>query len=138
MSRDNCIFCKIIAGDIPCHKIFENGEVLAFLDVNPLSDGHTLVIPKSHFPKVDQCPSKTLSSIAARLDKIAAAVVAATGCDGYNILCNNGKAAGQLVEHVHFHVIPRKSGDGIFTQWPAKDYTQGQAEAMAEKIRKNL
>lgn len=138
MSRDDCIFCKIIAGDIPCHKIYENADVLAFLDVGPLSDGHTLVIPKSHFPTVDQCPSEILSSIAASMDRIAAAVVAATECDGYNILCNNGRAAGQVVEHVHFHVIPRKNGDAIFSQWPSKDYAQGQAEAMAEKIRKNL
>jgi histidine triad (HIT) family protein len=138
MSRDDCIFCKIIAGDIPCHKIYENADVLAFLDVGPLSDGHTLVIPKLHFQTVDKCPSEILSSIAARLDRIAAAVVAATDCDGYNILCNNGRAAGQVVEHVHFHVIGRKTGDGIFSQWPAKKYAQGQAEAMAEKIRKNL
>jgi len=138
MGMDDCIFCKIIAGDIPCHKIYENGEVLAFLDVNPLSDGHTLVIPKSHFSTVDQCTSEVLGSVASKLDKIAAAVVAATECDGYNILCNNGRAAGQVVEHVHFHVIPRMNDDRIFSQWPAKDYTQGQAEAMAEKIRNNL
>ena len=71
MGTDDCIFCKIVAGEIPCHKIYENGEVLAFLDVNPLSDGHTLVIPKLHFLSVDQCPSEILSSIGARLDKIA-------------------------------------------------------------------
>ena len=138
MSRDDCIFCKIIAGDIPCHKIYENDDVLVFLDVGPLSDGHTLVIPKAHFSTVDKCSSEILSSIAEKLNKIAAAVVAATECDGYNILCNNGRAAGQVVDHVHFHVIPRKTGDGIFSQWPAKNYAQGQAEAMAEKIRENL
>lgn len=138
MSKDDCTFCKVIAGDIPCHKIYENEDVLAFLDISPLSDGHTLVIPKLHFSTVDRCPSNILSSIAARLDKIAAAVVTATECDGYNILCNNGRAAGQIVDHVHFHVIPRKSADGIFSQWPAKDYGHGQAEAVAEKIRKNL
>lgn len=138
MSRDDCIFCKIIAGDIPCHNIYENADVLAFLDISPLSDGHTLVIPKLHFRTVAHCPADVLSTVAARLNEIAAAVVAATECDGYNILCNNGRAAGQIVDHVHFHVIPRKIADGIFSQWPSKVYTQGQAEALTEKIRKNL
>lgn len=138
MSQDDCIFCKIVAGDIPCHKIYEDGDVLAFLDIGPLSDGHTLVIPKLHFPTVDQCPSEVLCSVVANLGKIAGAIVAATACDGYNILCNNGRAAGQLVEHVHFHIIGRNTGDGVFSQWPSKEYGEGQAVAMAEKIRENL
>ena len=138
MSQDDCIFCKIVAGEIPCHKIYEDDEVLAFLDAGPLSEGHTLVIPKSHFSTVDQCPPGVLCSVAANLGKLASAIVASTACDGYNILCNNGRAAGQLVGHVHFHIIGRKTSDGVFSQWPAKEYGEGRAEVLAEKIRENL
>jgi histidine triad (HIT) family protein len=138
MEYQNCIFCKIAAGDIPCSKVYEDESVIAFLDVNPLSEGHTLVIPKAHFDKLDQCPSEVLASIADCTGKVASAVVSGLGCDGYNVLCNNGAAAGQEVDHVHFHVIPRNSGDQVFTQWPAKQYSDGQAENILNKISENI
>jgi histidine triad (HIT) family protein len=134
LSDSGCIFCKIVAGDIPCLKIYEDDKVLAFLDIGPLSDGHTLVIPKEHCAKMHNCSAESLSAIAAVLPKITAAVSAAMSSDGYNVLCNNGRAAGQLVEHLHFHIIPRKAGDGVFTQWPAGKYPQGRAEKLVEKI----
>jgi len=134
LSDNDCIFCKIAVGKIPCLKIYEDEKVLAFLDIGPLSDGHTLVIPKEHCTKVHNSNVESLSAIAAVLPKITAAVSAATEADGYNVLCNNGRAAGQLVEHLHFHIIPRKIGDGVFTQWPAGKYPRGKAEKLAEKI----
>ena len=134
MAEKDCIFCKIAAGQIPCLKIYEDEKVLAFLDIGPLSEGHTLIIPKEHCTKVHNCSVDSLSAIAAILPKITAAVAAAADADGYNVLCNNGRAAGQLVEHLHFHIIPRKTGDGVFTQWPAGKYPQGKAEKIAEKI----
>ena len=138
MGNQDCIFCKIAAGDIPCSKVFENDSVIAFLDISPLSEGHTLVIPKAHFEQFDHCPSELLADIAVCTGKIASAVVSGLQCEGYNVLCNNGAAAGQEVNHVHFHVIPRDSGDAVFTQWPAKQYSEGQAEVVLNKILKNL
>ncbi len=100
----DCIFCKIVAGQIPALKILENDRVLSFLDIGPLADGHTLVIPKKHYQHLDEMAEADVVAIARVLPKIASAVVAATGVDGYNILQNNGRVAGQLVEHVHFRV----------------------------------
>lgn len=134
MVDKDCIFCKIAGGQIPCFKIYEDENVLAFLDVGPVSDGHTLVMPKEHCTKVHNCSAGLLSAVAVVLPKITAAVAAATGADGYNVLCNNGRAAGQLVEHLHFHVIPRKTGDGVFSHWPAFKYPQGKAEKLAREI----
>ncbi len=138
MADKDCIFCKVAAGQIPCSKIYEDQNVLAFLDIGPISEGHTLVIPKEHCTKVHNCRGELLSAVAAVLPKITAAVASATGADGYNVLCNNGRAAGQLVEHLHFHIIPRKTGDGVFTQWPAFKYPQGRIEKIAEKILAGL
>ena len=137
MEKD-CIFCKIAAGQIPCSKIYEDENVLAFLDIGPISDGHTLVITKEHCTKVHSCRAESLLAIAAVLPKITAAVSAATKADGYNVLCNNGRAAGQLVEHLHFHIIPRRMGDGVFSHWPAFKYPQGKAEKLAQEIRAKL
>jgi histidine triad (HIT) family protein len=138
LAQKDCIFCKIAAGQIPCIKIYEDKNILAFLDIGPVSDGHTLIVPKEHCTKVDDSKPEVLSAVAAVLPKITAAVAAATGADGYNVLCNNGRAAGQLVEHLHFHIIPRKTGDGVFNHWPAFKYPQGKAEKIAEAIRAKL
>jgi histidine triad (HIT) family protein len=135
---DNCVFCKVVAGEIPAAKIYEDEAVLAFLDIGPISDGHTLVIPKQHCNRVHECGPETLEQVAARLGKVARAVMAALKCDGYNVLSNNGSAAGQVVEHLHFHIIPRNDGDGVFDRWPAYKYPQGRIEELAEKIRGNL
>ena len=138
MSADNCIFCKIVAGEIPATKIYEDEVALAFLDIGPISDGHTLVIPKQHCDKLHDCPAELLGQVSGCLGRVARAVVAATDADGYNVLCNNGRAAGQLVDHMHFHIIPRHSGDGVFNRWPSSKYAEGRAEALATSIRKNL
>jgi histidine triad (HIT) family protein len=138
MEADDCIFCKMVAGQIPVTKIYEDKVVLAFLDIGPLSDGHTLVIPKQHFEKLHECPAEVLGPVASRLGKIAEAVAGAMDSEGYNVLCNNGRAAGQLVEHLHFHIIPRNTGDGVFDRWPAYKYQQGKIEEIAAKIRENL
>lgn len=138
MSADECIFCKIVAGEIPCTKIYEDEVSLAFMDIGPISDGHTLVIPKQHFDRLHDCPPELLGQVSHCLGRIARAVVAATDADGYNVLCNNGRAAGQLVEHMHFHIIPRKTGDGVFNRWPSFKYPEGKIEPLAKSIRKNL
>lgn len=134
---DDCAFCKMVAGEIPVFKVYEDHVVLAFLDIGPVSDGHTLVIPKVHCAKVHDCEPDVLSNVWSRLGRIAGAVARAMNADGYNVLCNNGRAAGQVVEHLHFHIIPRKIGDGVFTQWPAYEYEEGRIAHIAEKIRKS-
>lgn len=138
MGKDDCLFCRMVAGHIPVTKIYEDDVVLAFLDIGPLSDGHTLVVPKQHFEKLHDCPAELLGQVCSRLGKIAGAMAEAMQSDGYNLLCNNGSAAGQLVEHLHFHIIPRNVGDGVFRRWPSYKYPEGKAEAIAAKIRRNL
>jgi len=138
MNVDDCIFCKMAAGLIPVTKIYEDQILLAFLDIGPVSDGHTLVIPKQHFEKLHDCPPDLLGQVGSRLGKIAKAVATAMNADGYNLLCNNGSAAGQIVKHLHFHIIPRNTGDGLFDRWPAYKYKQGKIEQIADIIRKNL
>jgi histidine triad (HIT) family protein len=119
----------MVAGQIPVAKIFEDEAVLAFLDIGPVSDGHTLVIPKQHFEKLHECPADFLGQVCSPLGKIACAVAAAMNSDGYNLLCNNGRAAGH---------IPRNAGDGVFDRWPSYKYDAGKAEQIADKIRRNL
>jgi len=138
MGADDCIFCKMVAGQIPVTKIYEDDVVLVFLDIGPISDGHTLVIPKQHFEKLHDCPAELLGQVASRLGKIAGAVAGAMNSDGYNVLCNNGRAAGQVIEHLHFHIIPRNTGDGVFDRWPSYKYQEGKIEAIAAGIRENL
>ena len=138
MGVQDCIFCKIVSGQIPATKIYEDEVVIAFLDIGPISDGHTLVMPRQHVEKAHSCPPELLGQIWTRLGKIAGAVASAVGADGYNVLCNNGRAAGQVVDHLHFHIVPRKTGDGVFAQWPSYKYRPGQVEIIAEKIRKHL
>ncbi|MBN2594769.1 MAG: HIT family protein [Sedimentisphaerales bacterium] len=138
MAEQDCIFSKIVKGEIPAQKVYEDEAVLAFLDINPISDGHTLVIPKQKYEKLDECPAEVLGQLASKLGKIAQAVAAATGCDGYNVLCNNGRAAGQLIDYVHFHIIPRNEGDGVFHRWPHFQYPTGKIEEIAAKIRENI
>ena len=138
MSLAECVFCKMVAGEIPVTRIYENKSVLVFLDIGPISDGHTLVIPKQHFEKLHDCPADVLSDISSVLGKVAPAVVSAVGAEGYNVLCNNGRVAGQVVSHLHFHIVPRNAGDGVFNRWPAYSYPEGKIASIAEKICEKL
>ena len=138
MGADDCIFCKMVAGQVPYVKVFEDDVVLAFLDIGPISDGHTIVIPKQHFEKLHDCPPELLSRICSPLVRIAGAVIKAMNSEGYNVLCNNDRAAGQLVRHLHFHIIPRNTGDAVFGRWPSYQYEEGKIQVIAEKICRNL
>ena len=115
-----CIFCKIVAGDIPCHKVYEDDHVLAFLDIGPLSHGHTLIVPKTHHPTLDQVPDDVAAACGAIVPRLARAILRATGATAWNLLQNNGPDAGQEVEHVHFHIIPRESDDNLGFRWHTK------------------
>ena len=111
--KNNCVFCAIAAGEIPCFKVYEDDLVLAYLDINPFAEGHTLVIPKAHTTGLLDTPEETLAALLARVKKVAAHLKTALGCDGFHILQNNGAAAGQTVGHIHFHIVPRREGDPI-------------------------
>ena len=104
--KNDCVFCAIAAGEIPSFKVYEDDLVLAYLDINPFTEGHTLVIPKDHTTGLLDTPAETLKEIVVRVQKVAAHLKAALPCDGFNILQNNGAAAGQTVPHVHFHIVP--------------------------------
>ncbi len=133
------VFDAILAGTIPCHRILETDEVLAFLDIAPLAPGHTLVIPKARVAFLHELSEASAAALGAALPKICAAVCAATGTTDYNVLQNNGKAAHQAVMHVHFHVIPRpKSGGGLGLAWQPGSLTTDTGEALAAKIRTAL
>lgn len=112
---ENCIFCKIIAGDIPSSKVYEDDQVVAFLDISQTTKGHTLLIPKEHVRNVLTMSQETSESLFARLPKVARAVQKATGAIGMNILNNNEAIAGQTVFHAHIHLIPRYSADDDVT-----------------------
>ena len=135
---DSCVFCKMVKGEIPVAKVYEDEAVLAFLDIGPVSEGHVLAIPKEHCANLHECDPAILGRVASCLGKIAGAVAGAMKADGYNILSNNGRAAGQVVDHLHFHIIPRKTNDGVFTEWPSFEYEQGRIQQLAEEISKNL
>jgi histidine triad (HIT) family protein len=129
------IFGKILRGEIPCHKLYEDDRVLAFLDVGPLSTGHALVIPKEAAPTLDQLSDESAAAIGRVLPRLARAIMRATGVRDYNVLQNNGSAAHQVVMHVHFHIIPKPSaGAGLGIGWPAGRLDPAEGAALAQKI----
>ena len=132
-----CVFCKIVAGEIPANKVYEDDMYLAFLDISPVNPGHALVIPKAHYPDLPATPDEVLSGLAVTLKKVAAAIMKAMGVQGFNVTVNNGSVAGQVVEHVHFHVIPRLANDGQDI-WHGKPYAEGEATRVADKTRSAL
>ena len=133
----DCIFCKIIAGEIPSSTVYEDDDVKAILDVNPAAKGHVIVLPKNHAENVFSIADEDLSKAICVAKKIAAALKKTYNCDGVNILQNNGEAAGQSVFHLHIHVIPRFVGDTVSVGWKPGEMPSDMAET-AEAIRANL
>ncbi|MHA1507725.1 MAG: HIT family protein [Promethearchaeota archaeon] len=114
MSNDDCIFCKIIAKEIPSKILYENNNTIAFLDIFPISQGHTIVIPKKHFANLETIPVNELYDVMKTVKISSNLIYKNLDIDGYNILQNNFKAAGQEVNHFHIHIIPRSGADGKF------------------------
>ncbi|CAK7565331.1 MAG: Adenosine 5'-monophosphoramidase [Sporothrix epigloea] len=130
-----CIFCKIIKGEIPCFKLIETEKTIAFLDINPLSRGHALVIPKFHGEKLLDIPDEHLTDILPIVKKIAKAV----GTDNYNILQNNGRLAHQEVDHVHFHMIPKPNqAEGLGVGWPQQKTDMEQLKTLFEDLKSRI
>ncbi|SDC44181.1 histidine triad (HIT) family protein [Pelagirhabdus alkalitolerans] len=142
MARDeNCIFCKIINGDIPSAKVYEDDDVLAFLDISQVTKGHTLVIPKNHVKDIYETDEATASTLFARIPKIAKALEKSFEPAGINVLNNTKEAAGQSVFHLHIHLIPRyDEDDGYDAKWitHSEEYDQEQLTEMAETIQQNV
>jgi histidine triad (HIT) family protein len=134
---DSCIFCKIVEGEIPSYKVYEDDSVLAFLDIAPVNIGHTLVIPKEHFENILETPEDLIADMMKVVKKVSHGIDA-LGSDGININMNNRAAAGQVIFHSHIHVIPRYADDG-FQMWHGRrGYNPGEAAETAEKIREAL
>lgn len=132
------IFSRIIRGEIPCHRVYEDDAVLAFLDVSPLAPGHTLVIPKEAVATLDRLSDLSSAAIGRVLPRIARAVLAATGATAFNVLQNNGPLAHQAVFHVHFHIIPRFEGRGLGIGWEPMSGEASDLKALREKIALSL
>lgn len=139
MNKDDCIFCRIVAGKLPCTRIYENDEVLAFLDIGPIVKGHTLVIPKAHYETIMDVPPALLPRLIEAAQAVAAAQRSGLNADGVNLHQANGAVAGQVVPHVHIHVIPRFDNDGHHWNWASTEYADDAERAeIAARIAHSL
>ena len=129
----DCVFCKILKGEIPSDKVYENDKVYAFLDIMPVNPGHTLVIPKEHYDNIEDLPEDMMCEMSKAVKRVGQAIKKGLGSKGYNIALNNGRVAGQVVPHVHFHVIPRKASDGL-KLWPQGQYQDQEAKEVINRL----
>jgi len=134
---EDCLFCKIIAGQIPCQKVYEDESVFSFLDINPVNPGHALVVLKNHSADLLTTPPADLMKIISVIPKIAKAITESLDYPAFNLGVNNGPVAGQIIPHLHFHIMPRREGDG-HKLFPGKPYADGEMSAVAEKIKQKL
>jgi histidine triad (HIT) family protein len=134
VGMDDCIFCKIIKGSIPCEKVYEDKDTVAFLTIGPVNKGHTLVVPKKHVKNLLDMDEKTINCLFLAVKKLVKPVKLAFNADGVNMSMNNEPASGQVVMHAHVHLIPRFHNDGLST-WPHKTYADGEMKGYGEKIR---
>ena len=132
---EECIFCKIIKGEIPGHKVYEDEKTFAFLDINPMNIGHTLVVPKNHISKITLTEEEDLLALTKTLKKVIKGVEESLGADNLNVFVNQGRDAGQLVPHLHYHVVPRHRGDGVEFDVPQRKLSEEEFKDLAEKIR---
>jgi histidine triad (HIT) family protein len=137
-SDPNCLFCKIVRGDIPSARILETDAAVAFLDIHPVNRGHVLLVPKPHHADLTELSEALAARAAALLPKLCRAIRAATGADGFNVIVNNGRAAGQIVDHGHWHIIPRFYDDPIDWPWPQSEYVGDELGQMRFRIEREL
>jgi histidine triad (HIT) family protein len=138
MTSANCIFCKVASGEIPSFGVLDEADAVAFLDIGPLTPGHTLLVPRAHYESLLDVPPEVVSSLAGYLPKLGRAIVEATGATGLNLLQNTGDSSGQAVFHLHFHLIPRQAGDGLGYRWNTTQYDRGKAESLQSSIQEAL
>jgi len=137
LNMNDCLFCKIIKGEVSSAKVYEDENSFAFLDIMPNNPGHTLIVPKKHFNDIFDTPNEELCKITETVKKVSEAINAAIEPDGINIAMNNKAAAGQVIFHAHIHIIPRYKDDG-YKPWPGKKYKDGEEKEVAEKIKSQL
>lgn len=138
MTTEDCIFCKIVAGEIPCFKLYEDEHTLAFMDINPANRGHSLAIPKAHTPNLLESPDETLAVTVATARKVARAVQMTVNPDGLNLVQANGPGAAQSVFHLHMHVIPRFTGDNLMLNWGISPGDMDEIKALSERIAASI
>ena len=130
-----CIFCKIVAGQIPCFKLLEDANTIAFMDINPVNPGHALAVAKGHWPTVDVIPPDVLAEVAQIAQKVAKAAFRVLKPHGVNLLQANGEGAGQSVPHLHIHIMPRRAGDGLILNWQPKPGDMKEIEAVHKRLK---
>lgn len=130
-----CVFCRILRGDIPAQKVYEDQASVAILDINPVAEGHVLVLPRRHVETWDVLPEDLVGDLSRAAQKVARAVLKAMGAEGFNVLSNNHRCSGQAIPHVHLHIIPRRTGDGVKFNWVTATYKAGRMEKVAQAIR---
>jgi len=138
MKNETCIFCKIIKKEIPHNKIYEDKNVIAFLDAFPVNKGHTLILPKKHFKNIYEIPEKTLWEVMKLAKKLSITIKKTMKADGINVYMNNEEAAGQVIDHLHVHIIPRIKGDGYGYWKNKKSYTDKEMSQVTKKIIRAL
>lgn len=132
---EDCVFCRIIAGKLPCHKVYEDEKFICFMDINPVSEGHVLVLPKEHFATLLDVDPETAAAYLPVVRSIARRVCSALGVKDFNVLNANGKPAQQSVDHVHYHIVPRRANDGLDLWFHGrKETTQEELAALAAKL----
>jgi histidine triad (HIT) family protein len=135
---EGCIFCKIVAGKLPCFKLLEDDTTIAFMDINPINPGHALAVAKGHWPTVDVIPGDVLGDVARTAQKVAKAVIGELKPNGVNLMQSNGAGAGQTVPHLHIHIIPRLSGDRIQVGVESKPGDMKAIEAVYKRLKAAL
>jgi len=139
MNNTECLFCRIVSGDVPATRVYEDERHLAIMDIGPIVKGHVLVIPKEHHPDILAMPGEQLKDLIGCIQTVCRALREGLHAEGINVIQNNGRAAGQLVPHVHFHAIPRFAADGHRWNWDAKKYSSpAEMDEYAERIRRAL
>ena len=136
--KSDCIFCRIVAGQVPCYRFMEDDAVLAFLDVGPLSRGHALIIPKAHYATMDALPDELAARCGSVMPRLIRAIQSAVGATASNVLQNNGPLAHQAVDHVHFHIIPKTLDTGLGIDWPAGTLGETEAKDLVDAIIKAM
>lgn len=134
---NECLFCKIIAGDIPADRMYENEHVFAFLDILPTTKGHTLVVPKKHYQNIHDTPERVMCNIIATAKLLSSVIEKVMGAQGINIHMNNGSVSGQVVFHTHMHIIPRYDNDGL-KLWRGEPYKEGEEKEILKQIKAQL
>ncbi len=134
----DCVFCRIVKGEIPAQRVYENERILAILDINPISPGHTLVMAREHHETWTDLPPDLAGDLARASQAVARGILKATGAEGFNLLMNNRPCSGQAIPHAHVHVIPRRSKDGVRYEWKTRPYEPGQIEKIADSVRSAL